>query len=122
MIDPTHAAEGIQYFLSGSRECESLFGYKKDGLWYANSDGEDYALDSEPSEVCEIGGIENYFDADAELIPTEYQVVELADGRYQIAFLSEKYAFSDQSWHIDVFADALIHPKQRLGRFIGPNT
>lgn len=119
MIDAAHAAEGVQYFLRGSRECESLFGYKKDGLWYANSDGEDYALEDGPSQVCEIGTIEHYFDADAETVPTEYQVVELADGRFQVAFLSEKHPFANQTWHIDVFADARIEPKRRLGRYTG---
>lgn len=115
MIDLNQAEENHPYLLVGSRECHYLFGYKKDGAWFVHTDGEDYELSKPPEYVCEIGPVKDYIDQSQELVPTYYQLVELANGRLQVAFLSEKYSFADSEWHIDVFGEVVIQPKKRLG-------
>lgn len=111
------AEDNTQYLLLGSRECETLFGYTKDGIWFANADTEDYELSRNPTHIVSIDNdIQFLYDSTIQVVPQEYQVVQLEDGRYQVAYLSKKYPFvSKQDWHLDVFGECVISPSKVLG-------
>lgn len=114
--------EGKQYALLGSRECEYLVGYFKDGVWYANADGEDYALTLKGSKPTSVTPIEDHKfplhgsikgSGDEEI----YHLVELSDGRKQVAYWKTYKFVSGNPWYLDVFGEAQINPSRIIAPF-----
>ena len=111
--------ENKQYLLLDCQECDRLFGYFKDNKWYANAD-EDYPLRSSPASFKEISDpVTELVDKGIKTEPERYQLVQLADGRYQIAFLEKKYPWkAQQDWHLDVFDTVTLTQEKVHGAII----
>lgn len=110
--------DGEIYFVQGHRECPMFFGFRKDGVWYAQTGAEPYDLtaDSEPPTVFQMRVLDSLL-VSSSLVPEEYQLVKLTTGEFQIAFQEKKYDFTNtQNWHLDVFGEVVLNVERRIGR------
>lgn len=103
-----------QYLLLGSRECDILVGYWREGDWFANCDGDDYLLQSAPKRIislCDrlLSKLECH---DARIEEGRYHLAKLSCGRYQIGFQEAGWQPRSGQWQLDVFGAAEFRPAE----------